>query len=59
LYGIAILAGIGFTMSIFISNLAFKGTQFGILSHLSILIGSSCSGIVGLIILLLANLRKK
>ncbi len=48
LYGVAILAGIGFTMSLFISNLAFLGTSLDMLSRVGILAGSFCSAIIGL-----------
>jgi NhaA family Na+:H+ antiporter len=49
LAGAGILAGIGFTMSIFISNLAFKDTQIIQLSKVSVLIASSIACIAGLI----------
>jgi Na+:H+ antiporter, NhaA family len=62
--GVSILAGIGFTMSLFVSSLAFGGGHEGlggaISSHLveakvGILIGSFCSAIVGLLVLKLAS----
>lgn len=55
LFGAAILAGIGFTMSIFIANLAF--TSFNIIqySKIAILTGSLLSCIVGLIVLNIAT----
>lgn len=50
--GVAILAGVGFTMSIFVANLAFIGNPVFIdSSKVGILIGSVVSGIVGFIIL--------
>lgn len=50
--GVAILAGVGFTMSIFVANLAFTGNSVFIdSSKVGILIGSVVSGIVGYIIL--------
>ena len=49
LAGAGILAGIGFTMSIFISNLAFKDTEIIQLSKVSVLIASSIACIAGLI----------
>jgi NhaA family Na+:H+ antiporter len=58
LYGVAVLAGIGFTMSMFISNLAFRHTDYSTLSHLGILMGSGCAAVFGLLILFLASLRK-
>lgn len=46
--GIAMLAGVGFTMSIFISNLAFaEGSVFIDSSKVGILLGSAISGIAG------------
>ncbi len=49
LYGTAILCGIGFTMSLFISTLAFDGTMAdaGVSSRLGILVGSFASAILG------------
>lgn len=47
LLGIAALGGIGFTMSIFITNLAFSNLQFQELSKLSILIASMASACIG------------
>jgi NhaA family Na+:H+ antiporter len=48
LYGVAILCGVGFTMSLFIGSLAFEqgGNHLNI-DRLGILLGSSCSAIVG------------
>jgi NhaA family Na+:H+ antiporter len=52
LYGVAILCGIGFTMSLFIGNLAFPGS-----AHLvdevkvGVLMGSGLAAIVGVILL--------
>lgn len=47
--GMSILCGLGFTMSIFIGNLAFEGTNtsYEITNKIGILIGSSVSAIVG------------
>jgi len=51
LYGVAILGGIGFTMSLFIGSLAFESSGEGISQiadeRLGILLGSLLSGIVG------------
>ena len=50
--GIAFLAGFGFTMSIFIANLAFAGSMIYIeSSKIGILIGSIISGLTGYSIL--------
>ena len=50
LLGLGFLGGIGFTMSMFISNLAFNDEQTIITSKLSILIASALSAITGLLI---------
>ena len=48
IYGMSCLGGLGFTMSLFISTLAFKGNDFALEeAKLAILIGSLLSGIVG------------
>lgn len=50
LYGVAILSGIGFTMSLFIASLSFDGQGTG-LERLGILIGSGISGVIGYLVL--------
>jgi len=50
-WGVSCLGGIGFTMSIFISELAFTDHLLVEEAKLSILIGSILSGILGYIIL--------
>ena len=52
LIGTAFLAGIGFTMALFISGLAFADTHFEREAQLAILIGSLLAAAVGLAILL-------
>lgn len=48
LYGVAILTGIGFTMSLFVNSLAYNDTDlFHYADKLAILLGSFLSGIVG------------
>lgn len=49
LYGISILCGIGFTMALFVDNLAFvaDSNRYMHVDKLSILIGSLISGVVG------------
>ena len=49
--GISLLAGIGFTMSIFIANLAFGSVEIITASKLSILLASFFAAIMGLIVL--------
>jgi len=53
LYGVSVLCGIGFTMSLFIGSLAFEyGARHYLISNrLGILLGSLVSGIVGFAIL--------
>lgn len=52
LYGVAILTGIGFTMSLFINTLAYNDTaQFFYIDKLAILLGSFLSGILGYVFL--------
>lgn len=53
LYGIALLCGVGFTMSLFIGGLAFADdeTHFSALVRLGVLIGSALSGISGYLLL--------
>ena len=52
-YGLSILCGIGFTMSLFIGSLAFAdvGTDYLISDRIGILFGSLISAIVGYIVL--------
>jgi NhaA family Na+:H+ antiporter len=57
--GVAILAGVGFTMSIFIANLAFaENLVFIDSAKIGILIGSLVSGIVGALILKLSGAKR-
>ena len=53
LFGVATLCGIGFTMSLFISSLAFEqiGTALAIDDRLGILVGSFLAGITGYLVL--------
>jgi NhaA family Na+:H+ antiporter len=57
MYGVALLCGIGFTMSLFISSLAFQqGEQVvPVDDRLGILIGSLVSGVVGYLVLRMAS----
>jgi NhaA family Na+:H+ antiporter len=53
LYGVALLCGVGFTMSLFIGSLAFAETDVNLLfdDRLGIIIGSVLSGISGYLVL--------
>ena len=51
IWGVSALAGIGFTMSIFITNLAFGNSEIITASKLSIIVASTFSALVGLLIL--------
>jgi NhaA family Na+:H+ antiporter len=53
LYGVSVLCGIGFTMSLFIGSLAFEETGVNLLfdERLGIIIGSLASGILGYVLL--------
>ena len=51
IYGVSLLCGIGFTMSLFISGLAFSGLPEGYDPRLGIILGSLLSGIIGYLVL--------
>lgn len=54
-YGMALLTGIGFTMSLFIGTLAFESLEHAKDVRLGVLGGSILSGIAGVIVLLLTT----
>jgi NhaA family Na+:H+ antiporter len=62
LYGVAILSGIGFTMSLFIGSLAFEssgGEGFNVVDErMGILLGSLLSGLIGYLVLKFQLVRK-
>ena len=56
--GAGVLGGIGFTMSIFITNLAFGGdAELANASKMAILLASSAAAILGFVVLRLAGVR--
>jgi NhaA family Na+:H+ antiporter len=58
LYGVALLTGIGFTMSLFVNTLAYNDTElFNYADKLAILLGSLFSGIAGYIILRVSSTK--
>ncbi len=60
LYGVAVLTGIGFTMSLFVDSLAYNDTKmFHFADKLAILLGSLFSGIMGYVILKMATRAHK
>jgi len=57
-YGMALLTGVGFTMSLFIGTLAFTDLALATPVRLGVLSGSVLSGISGVIVLLLTTHKK-
>ncbi|WP_019672596.1 Na+/H+ antiporter NhaA [Psychrobacter lutiphocae] len=51
IYGVSLLCGVGFTMSLFISGLAFGGRTDGFDPRLGIILGSLISGVIGYFLL--------
>jgi NhaA family Na+:H+ antiporter len=47
MYGASLLAGIGFTMSLFIGGLAFEDVEHQNLVRFGVLVGSLMSGVLG------------
>jgi NhaA family Na+:H+ antiporter len=60
LYGVAVLCGIGFTMSLFIGLLAFRGApDLANATKLGVLCGSALSALAGAVVLRLARPAKR
>jgi Na+:H+ antiporter, NhaA family len=55
LYGTCMIAGIGFTMSLFIGTLAFPGPDTASAIRLGVLIGSGLSALGGLLVLMILS----
>ena len=58
-YGVAFLAGIGFTMSMFISDLAFKDEEFKQIAKVGIMAASFISAALGMIWLIMGSKNSK
>jgi NhaA family Na+:H+ antiporter len=58
IYGVAFLAGIGFTMSMFISDLAFKEDELKQIAKVGIMAASLLSAIIGMVWLSMASNKK-
>ena len=56
-YGMALLTGIGFTMSLFIGNLAFETQEYAASIRIGVIGGSMLAGIAGYTILVLTTKR--
>lgn len=54
LYGVSLLTGIGFTMSLFIGSLAFEHSDFDAPIRLGVFAGSLCCALLGYIVLKLS-----
>lgn len=57
-YGVAILAGIGFTMSLFISELAYSNNMMIEEAKSAIIVSSALAAIIGLVVIRYTNKRK-
>ncbi len=55
IYGVALLAGIGFTMSMFIADLAFVSQEFKQIAKVGIMSASVIAAVLGMTILVLAT----
>lgn len=58
IYGAGILAGIGFTMSLFITNLAFSSEELTNIAKVGILAASLISGVTGYLVLRFSGTKK-
>ncbi len=59
IYGMAFLAGIGFTMSMFIADLGFENREYEEIAKVGILAASLIAAFIGITILRLAKVPSK
>jgi NhaA family Na+:H+ antiporter len=59
LIGTSIVAGIGFTMSIFIATLAFQEEEYQLIAKIAIIAASVLAGVVGFVYLRLIGVKKE
>lgn len=59
IFGVSMLCGIGFTMSLFIGGLAFGGDTPGFDERLGIIVGSFIAGVIGYVYLNMATKKDK
>ncbi len=59
IYAVSILTGIGFTMSLFVSNLAFGASESGDYAKIGILIASLLAGVAGYIMLKMTSKQEQ
>lgn len=58
-YGMSLITGIGFTMSLFIGTLAFNDVEYQTAVRLGVLLGSFLSGLLGCLVLVLTTDRSQ
>ncbi len=59
IFGVSIVAGVGFTVALFITNLAFPRDGVTEIARAAVLIGSACSAVVGALVLAMVRPRRE